>query len=460
MVEQILGKLLGHTLGKCRHQHALVALTALLNLFHQVINLILRRTHLNFRIKESRRTDELLHDDTLSLAKLIVGRCGTDIYYLIDETVELVKFQRTVVESGRQTETILYEVLLPRPVTTIHRTYLRHTDMALVDNHEVVFREEIQQAVGALSGLAAVEVAAVVLYARAVTELLYHLDIIFHTLLDALGLYGIANLLEVVDLLYEVVLNVADGRLGLLLRRNEEVGRINLIFLKRFNPMKINRIDFLYAVNLIVPPTDPQHIVAVGHCYVDRLTLHAEIAALQVNIITDIEGIDKTAQKLVAVYLLSPLQFYDTRLHGHGTAHTIYTRHRRYHNDILPPRQKSRDGREPQTVDLVVDGKVLFYISVGRGQISLRLIVVVVRYVVFNSIIGEETFHLLKELRGQSLVVAEDKRRLVDIGNDIGHSERLSRSCHAKKHLTLVAIEDTVGKFLDSFRLVARRFIL
>ena len=60
--------------------------------------------------------------------------------------------------------------------------------MALVDNHEIVFREEIQQAVGSLSGLAAVEVAAVVLDARAVAHLFEHLHVVGDALVEALGL--------------------------------------------------------------------------------------------------------------------------------------------------------------------------------------------------------------------------------------------------------------------------------
>ena len=74
--------------------------------------------------------------------------------------------------------------------------------------------------------MATVEIARVVLNARAVTQFLDHLHVILHTLLDALGLDGVAHLLEESYLLDQVVLNLANGDVGLLLGSHEEVGGI------------------------------------------------------------------------------------------------------------------------------------------------------------------------------------------------------------------------------------------
>ena len=101
--------------------------------------------------------------------------------------------------------------------------------MALVDEEQEVLGKEVEQTIRPLARLTTVEVAGIVLNARAVTQFLDHLHVVFHTFLDALGLDGVAQLGEEVHLLDKVVLNHADGSLRLFLGGHEEVGRINLI---------------------------------------------------------------------------------------------------------------------------------------------------------------------------------------------------------------------------------------
>lgn len=64
-------------------------------------------------------------------------------------------------------------------------------------------------------------------------QFLDHLHIVFHTFLDALRLDSIADALEIILLFHQVVLNHSDGIFLLLLRGDEEVGRINLVDIER-----------------------------------------------------------------------------------------------------------------------------------------------------------------------------------------------------------------------------------
>ena len=73
--------------------------------------------------------------------------------------MELLEAQRAVVECGGQAEPILHEVLLAGAVSTIHGIDLRHGDVALVDHHQIVFWEKVEQAVGPLPGLPPVKIA-------------------------------------------------------------------------------------------------------------------------------------------------------------------------------------------------------------------------------------------------------------------------------------------------------------
>ena len=105
-------------------------------------------------------------------------------------------------------------------------------------------------------------------------ELLDHLQVVLHTLLDALCLQVITHLLEVVDLLGEIVLDMAHGTVGLLLCGDKEVGRIDMVVFESLQGVHGHSVAFLDAVDLVVPPSHPQDVVAVGHGDVDRVALH------------------------------------------------------------------------------------------------------------------------------------------------------------------------------------------
>ena len=126
--------------------------------------------------------------------------------------------------------------------------------MALVYKHKKVLREEIEQTVRALPWFASVEVARIVLDAGAMSKFLNHLHVVLHALFDALRTNMVAHRLEEVDLFKQVVLYKAYCRFGLLFRRYEQIGRINLIVGKLGNALERNAIHLLNAVYLIVPP--------------------------------------------------------------------------------------------------------------------------------------------------------------------------------------------------------------
>ena len=119
-------------------------------------------------------------------------------------------------------------------------------------------------------------------------QLLDHLHVVFHTFLDALRLDVVADALEEVHLLHEVVLYLADGTLGLFLGSDEEIGRIDLIIVKGGDAVEVDRVDFLYGVYLVVPPRNAQHVVIIRHGNVHRVALDTEIAALQVYVVAHI----------------------------------------------------------------------------------------------------------------------------------------------------------------------------
>ena len=77
-------------------------------------------------------------------------------------------------------------------------------------------------------------------------------------------------------------------------------------------------------------------------------------------------------------------------------------------------------------IDLVVDGRVFFDVGVGRGDIRLRLVVIVVGDEVFDRIVREHLLELGAELSREGLVVRQNERRTVRLGDDVRHREGLA----------------------------------
>ena len=166
---------------------------------------------------------------------------------------ELVEGQRTVVEGGRQTETIFHKIRLSGTVTTIHSANLRHTDVALVNYHQVVVRKEIQQTVRTFASLSAVKIARIVLDARTVPQFFDHLHVVLNAFLDTPGLDVVAQLLEEGYLLYQIVLNVTDGDVCLFLCGHKQVGRVELVLFKDGHTLHCIGVQFLNTIYLVVP---------------------------------------------------------------------------------------------------------------------------------------------------------------------------------------------------------------
>ena len=208
--------------------------------------------------------------------------------------------------------------------------------MTLVDDQQIILGEKIEQTVGALTFLPAVKVAGVVLYSTAMPQFLDHLHVVFHSFLNALCLNGITHLVEEINLLDEVILDSPDGMLGLLLGSDEQIGGIDLVFIKRSEAVIGNSIELLNGINLIIPPGDTQHMIAVGHEYIHRISSHTEISAFQLNVIAHIQSINQLTEEAVPVECLTFLNSNHAVGHGHRTAHTIDTRYRRNNHDVFP----------------------------------------------------------------------------------------------------------------------------
>lgn len=136
-------------------------------------------------------------------------------------------------------------------VAAVHRPDLRNRDVALVNERDEVLREIVDEAERSLTRLTAVQIAGVVLDARAVAHLLDHLKVVLHSLLQPFGLQPLANLIEVIDLLLEIVLDHTHGLDAALPRGHEVRGREDRNLIQGFNVRPGQRIDQRKGINLV-----------------------------------------------------------------------------------------------------------------------------------------------------------------------------------------------------------------
>ena len=141
------------------------------------------------------RAHDLL-DDAPRAGALELARGRRHEHDLRRHREELLEGLRAVVERARQAEAVVDERLLARAVALEHAADLGDRLVGLVDEADEVAREVVDQAVGALAGLAAVEDPRVVLDPRAEADLAQHLHVVLGALAQAVGLEQLALGLE------------------------------------------------------------------------------------------------------------------------------------------------------------------------------------------------------------------------------------------------------------------------
>ena len=174
VLSEIVRQILGHSLGQGRDQNAFFDGYPPPDLGQHIINLGPGWPHLDSRIHEPGRPNQLF-DRFVGMRTLIITRCCRHIYGLRRNQFEFVEAQRPVIQRRGQPEAVFDKGFLARPVATVHTAELRYGDMAFVDNQECVVRHVIEQARRRFTLLAARQVARVVLDSLAVTELSDHL---------------------------------------------------------------------------------------------------------------------------------------------------------------------------------------------------------------------------------------------------------------------------------------------
>ncbi len=394
VLAQEVGELFGHLLGEPGDEHALVSTRSQPDLLEQVVDLTCGRLDDDLGIDQARGADDLLYD-TVGDAHLVLAGSSREVDRLTDPVFELGPLERTVVEGARQAESVVDQRALARRVALVHGSDLGNRDVGLVDDHEEVVGEVVEQTVRRGSGRTHVHVPRVVLDARAESDLLHHLEIEGGAHAQALGLEQLALFLELAHAQFEFVLNRADGALhhvgvGDVVRPGEDGDGIELA-----HDIAGERVQAVERLDLVAEHLDADRQLFVLGNDLDRVAAHAEVAAGEVDVIAVVLHRDEFADEPVSVDALTDLQS-DHRVHVLlGSAEAVDAGNRRDHDHVAPTEQRVR-GRVAQRLDLGVDRAVFLDERVSLRNVGLGLVVVVVRDEVLDGVVGHELAELVR----------------------------------------------------------------
>ena len=453
----ILGQFFRHAFGQGGHQYAFVAPYPLLYFVEQVVDLVQAGPQIDGRIEETGGPDELFDDQAVGLLEFVFAGGGADVDHLIDQRLELGEVEGPVVERRRQPKTEVDEIELAGAVAAPHAPHLRNGHVAFIDDQQKIIGEVVEQTKGPGARLAAVEEAGIVLHAIAIAEFFHHFQVEGCPLLDPLGFQKTPFLLKVLDLAMQFILDLVHDLVYAFPRGHIQVGREDGGVLQGGDAMARFRLDLFDLLDLVAEEGHPITVLDIGQIDRYRIALHAEGGAPEIGFRARVQALHQLVEKVVARYYLPLFDANDAAFVVLRITHAVDARHRSHDDDVAPAAEQRRGGAQAQLVDLLVDGKVLFDVSVGHRDVGFRLVVVVIRHEILDRIIGKEILELAVQLRGQRLVVRQHQSGSVQAGNGVGNGEGLAGAGHAQQHLRTFTAFDSVDELLNGLWLIAGR---
>ena len=222
---------------------------------------------------------------------------------LVDGRLELLEGQRPVVQRGRQAEPEVDQDLLARPVVLVHADDLRDGHVRLVDDEQPVRREVVEQRPRPAARLAAREVARVVLDAGAVAELAHHLEVERRALAEPGALEGATLGLETADPLLHLGLDVDDGLLELVLRRDVVGRRVDVDLLALGQELAGQRVELGDPLDLVAEELDPDEGLLGRRLELQGVAADPEPRPSQGRVVALVLEVDEVAQDGVAPVL-------------------------------------------------------------------------------------------------------------------------------------------------------------
>ena len=411
--------------------------------------------HVADGIDQAGRPDHLLDEDAAGLLHLPGAGRGRDVKGLGPHRVPFLEVQGPVVDAGGQAEAVFRERDLAAVVAPRHPADLRHRDVAFVDEQERVVGQIFEQSRRRLAGIAAGQIAGVVLDTGAGPGRLDHFQIELGALADPLGFEIFPGRGEGLHLLLQLDPDMLHGLGEGGARRHIVAVRIELDVFQRGGLLAGQRIEFRNRFKLVAEQGQPPGIILVMRREdLDHVAPHAEGASRKGSVVALVLQRHEIAQKLVAVDPVADLQAHGHRRIGLDRADAVDAGDAG-DDDHVVALQERAGGRVPHPVDLLVHRGFLLDISVGARDIGLGLVIVVIGDEILDRVVGEEALEFAVKLGRERLVGRQHQGRALHRLDHLGHGEGLARARDAQEHLVALGFIDAVHQRADGFGLVA-----
>ena len=191
----------------------------------------------------------------------------------------------------------------------------------------------------------------------------------------------------------------------------------------------------------------------------DGVAADPEGATGKGQVVACVLNVDEVTQQVLAVDVVADLKFHHSIDVLRGCSQTVDRRHCRY-DDNVASRQKAVGRRIAESLDLVVDRRVLLDVGVGLRDVRLWLVVVVVRHEVLDGVARQQLAELVRKLRGQRLVGSHDEGRSLEFLDEPGGGRRLAGAGSPQQHYVLLPRPQPLGKLCDRSGLIPARLEL
>ena len=216
-------------------------------------------------------------------------------------------------------------------------------------------------------------------------------------------------------------------------------------------------IDLHNPINLIAKKLNMNRIFKRRNRHnFQHIPTYTETASLKIKLITHILDINQTAYNLIPVNLHSRAQRNHHLCIIVLATKAVNTRNWWHNNDILPLNQRCCR-TVAQLIYLIINRRILLYISIRRGNICFRLIIIIIRHKIFYRIMWKKCLKLTVKLRCQSLIMCQNQRRLIQLCNDIRHRKCLTGTSNSKQSLKLISFFKSLYQLLNRLWLVSSR---
>ena len=184
-----------------------------------------------------------------------------------------------------------------------------------------------------------------------------------------------------------------------------------------------NSIDLGNAVYFITEELNTDGTACpVGRINLQCISANPELITGEIHVITLIADLRKLSKHMIHGILLSHTKGDHHTLIIDRVTQTVQAADRRNHN-YIPTLKKCGGCAVTQTVDLLINGRILLDIGIRVGNICFRLIIIIVGDKILHRVIGEKLTEFCAELCCQGLIVGKNQGRLIDFFNNRSHGK-------------------------------------